>query len=237
LFQSLFWWITFLDVYLAGVESSGLLFQSLFWWITFLDSFNFYFLISRIFSFNPCFDGSPFWTVLRMRRLQLKSCFNPCFDGSPFWTWFLEYGFSANNVSILVLMDHLFGHRSASRKSRFYPVSILVLMDHLFGPCIQKSQQVLCRIVSILVLMDHLFGQPLNFRPILQNKKFQSLFWWITFLDFCRRFWYCNGTDVSILVLMDHLFGPLRWIASLQTRVSFNPCFDGSPFWTLVVLV
>jgi len=35
--------------------------------------------------------------------------FNPCFDGSPFWTDILGFTILESAVSILVLMDHLFG--------------------------------------------------------------------------------------------------------------------------------
>ena len=40
-----------------------------------------------IYSFNPCFDGLPFWTRLFLvSRCALLFGFNPCFDGLPFWT-------------------------------------------------------------------------------------------------------------------------------------------------------
>ncbi len=38
---------------------------------------------------------------------------------------------------------------------------------------------------------------------------------------------------VSILVLMDYLFGRLVQLRAMVAIGSFNPCFDGLPFWTL----
>ena len=38
---------------------------------------------------------------------------------------------------------------------------------------------------------------------------------------------------VSILVLMDYLFGQGSLVCfELEDGLSFNPCFDGLPFWT-----
>ena len=63
--------------------------------------------------FNPCFDGLPFWTCLHLRK--------PCL---------IKYCV----VSILVLMDYLFGPTHRLQMARFrIKVSILVLMDYLFG--------------------------------------------------------------------------------------------------------
>ena len=37
-------------------------------------------------SFNPCFDGLPFWTFWVKPQIKTSGSFNPCFDGLPFWT-------------------------------------------------------------------------------------------------------------------------------------------------------
>jgi len=85
--------------------------------------------------FNPCFDGSPFWTIIKRQTQVGNPSFNPCFDGSPFWTktW-RNFILELAKVSILVLMDHLFGHLMYLPQFSLWSVSILVLMDHLFGP-------------------------------------------------------------------------------------------------------
>src|SRR5450756_1824709 len=71
-------------------------------------------LLQEVGCFNPCSDGLPFWTTIRIRRLRILlgdfASFNPCSDGLPFWTRLLENCVDRNMlVSILVLMDYLFG--------------------------------------------------------------------------------------------------------------------------------
>ena len=91
-------------------------------------------------------------------------------------------------VSILVLMDYLFGLSGLNLKLRLLVVSILVLMDYLFGRALSQSYP-LSLAVSILVLMDYLFG--------LERRYNSNAVW-------CKL--------VSILVLMDYLFGqPVNW--------------------------
>jgi len=85
--------------------------------------------------FNPCFDGLPFWTFSHSLSPNELLRFNPCFDGLPFWTWQTKNQQHLHGilVSILVLMDYLFGRRNGASQSTFSVVSILVLMDYLFG--------------------------------------------------------------------------------------------------------
>ena len=59
--------------------------------------------------FNPCFDGLPFRTTAETAIESTLGCFNPCFDGLPFRTGKYSFTDASSNVSILVLMDYLFG--------------------------------------------------------------------------------------------------------------------------------
>ena len=74
-------------------------------------------MLGNIACFNPCFDGLPFRTFCTSFAFCLSLvCFNPCFDGLPFRTFLLFRVFfqDAFPVSILVLMDYLFGRGHTS---------------------------------------------------------------------------------------------------------------------------
>ena len=84
--------------------------------------------------------------------------------------------------------------------------------------------------VSILILLDYLFlSVSLENIPIL-SKKFQSLFYWITYsymeelLLFCVRF-----LRVSILILLDYLFLYYFGLCFRRKSTCFNPYFTGLP--------
>ena len=68
-----------------------------------------------ITGFNPCFDGLPFWTFIGCSEEHWDDRFNPCFDGLPFWTSICFSSNFSTPVSILVLMDYLFGLRERMR--------------------------------------------------------------------------------------------------------------------------
>ena len=109
-------------------------------------------------------------------------------------------------VSILVLMDHLFGHGMGALVPIRGPVSILVLMDHLFGQDSKKAMQDKSY-VSILVLMDHLFGHGFTIS-------------------------YCNGVFCFNPCFDGSPFWTTFRAELHHVSICFNPCFDGSPFWT-----
>ncbi len=61
-----------------------------------------------------------------------EESFNPCFDGLPFRTTRPPRALATQrSVSILVLMDYLFGHHTHGAGGATSGVSILVLMDYL----------------------------------------------------------------------------------------------------------
>ena len=91
--------------------------------------------------------------------------------------------------------------------------------------------------VSILILLDYLFlSVSLENIPIL-SKKFQSLFYWITYsymeelLLFCVRF-----LRVSILILLDYLFLYYFGLCFRRKSTCFNPYFTGLPILMLTNL-
>ena len=139
-FQSLFCWISFSDKISALCSDTVVEFQSLFCWISFSDwELKQNGLKDNTISFNPCFAGFPFRT-------------------KQFWS---KHG-KTSIVSILVLLDFLFG---------LFPISL-------------DSNDML---VSILVLLDFLFGH--RYRASLcQRLVFQSLFCWISFSDNHKKY-------------------------------------------------
>ena len=180
-FQSLFYWITFSDIkhrwkrtfclpvsilvlldFLFGLGIGGLvpffiLFQSLFYWITLSD--NPFPIIETVFqSFNPCFAGFPFRTYTRATNRALLTCFNPCFAGFPFRT-----------------------RKRLSNHSVFFLVSILVLLDFLFGHMLLLFQGSECMFQSLFCWIS--FSDIKWQLSEVCVKRFQSLFCWISFSD------------------------------------------------------
>ena len=142
------------------------------------------------------------------------------------WTPFLS-----SYVSILVVLDHWFGLKSAStqpgqprcfnpccfgslvrarvsccRHPRVLRVSILVVLDHWFG-LVQLPDAMAGIVVSILVVLDHWFGQE---DPELYKAtviEFQSLLFWIIGSGVPVAPPPTMVVMVSILVVLDHWFG------------------------------
>ena len=82
LFQSLFWWILYCDLFMLFLFFFIFLFQSLFWWILYCDFFNVIDRLKKYDSFNPCFGGSYIVTICNMIVIYHYMGFNPCFGGS-----------------------------------------------------------------------------------------------------------------------------------------------------------
>ena len=49
-------------------------------------------ILSELFGFNPCFNGSIFQTPISTLPSAKELCFNPCFNGSIFQTLCRHYG-------------------------------------------------------------------------------------------------------------------------------------------------
>ena len=110
-------------------------------------------------SFNPCSAGSPSPTA----QVRCAACFNAQFQSLFRWITFPNTGGGrlkrqSSGVSILVPLDHL--------------------PRHPLTPVIQKGIE-----VSILVPLDHLPRHPEAQGMGPEDRRFQSLFRWITFPD------------------------------------------------------
>gem|GEM_PF-939239 len=266
MFQSLFCWISFLDDFISISFCSELVNVSILVLLDFLFGrfFNKH-IYTPTYSFNPCFAGFPFWTEKMQKHYQNKKV-----------------------VSILVLLDFLFGlFITYILFLTFIVVSILVLLDFLFGQSLNmqlenqgyKFQSLFCWISFLddwYTWMSIIFFH-VSFNPCFAGfpfwtcskasarktvkYMFQSLFCWISFLDYYGFFYHEEGLAVSILVLLDFLFGLFHfsvharvhakfqslfcWISFLDDtvfkegqfpRMSFNPCFAGFPFWTINII-
>ena len=112
------------------------------------------------------------------------SCFNPCFAGFPFWT--------GNVLIVFGLPAYRFNPCFAGFPFWTFRVGLISLWLYRFNPCFA--------------------GFPFwtsEFYLIYPNQSgFQSLFCWISFLDYQAPNSYIeHSPHVSILVLLDFLFG------------------------------
>ena len=160
--------------------------------------------------FNPCFVGSAFWTTSSCIHSPYLLMFQSLFC----WICLLDERYNRNpisggHVSILVLLDLPFGPifpYSSNPTSVFQSLFCWIcLLDNRSGHTKGKKEM-----VSILVLLDLPFGQP-------NHPNYQTNY------------------QVSILVLLDLPFGLTPFPGISDAEISFNPCFVGSAFWTLLL--
>ena len=139
--------------------------------------------------FNPCSDGMIFWGgCSTCSTITSKTCFNPCSDGMIFWGMeTISLGTAFNDgVSILVLMEWSSEVRLWRRISRSMSC---------FNPCSDGM----------------IFWGNLSTRDLMDEYRFQSLFWWNDLLRLKHSAEAENVPDVSILVLME-------WSSEVKNR-------------------
>ena len=136
-------------------------------------------------SFNPYFIGLPILMNIHLIKSAHLKGFNPYFIGLPILILRdLLLTEEKTEVSILILLDYLF----------LFPIFLMVTLffwscfnPYFIGLPILIMQQSLNRKmdrleVSILILLDYLFlWSTLSFVVTVPIKRFQSLFYWITY--------------------------------------------------------
>ena len=83
--------------------------------------------------FNPCCFGSLVRAATKLIAPSSFVSFNPCCFGSLVRAFYADSARSIETVSILVVLDHWFGHPSRIHWHVDLVVSILVVLDHWFG--------------------------------------------------------------------------------------------------------
>ena len=92
------------------------------------------------------FQSLLFWIICSGSSSSTNDCmpwvgFNPCCFGSSVRADLRPHGDLEFRVSILVVLDHLFGHNYTPRPEAEDHVSILVVLDHLFG-LMRRAQEI-----------------------------------------------------------------------------------------------